>query len=134
MRAIAQGRKQELAGRGRAGDRRAAPDFLGQVTASQRERGLKLRVLDFAEAGYPGELGHVGGKQRAQPLVQHEQLAGEIECAFPARSGAQENRQQLGIGQRLGAARNELFPRALALGPIADTHRYPSLYYPKALP
>ncbi len=53
-----------------------------------------------------------------------QQGARQVDCAEARHTGAQEDRQQLRIGQRFGTAREQFLAGALALGPVGDRHEH----------
>ena len=65
---------------------------------------------------------HIGAHQPAQAAEFAQQMARQIHRAHAPRAHAQQNRQQFGIAQRCRAAFDQLFTRALALGPLLDAH------------
>ena len=51
-----------------------------------------------------------------------ERLLGELEHGDAAQSGAQQQRDQLGIGKGAGALRKQLFARAGVGGNVLENH------------
>lgn len=85
-------RRRELAGRGRAQPRQALQRFGWAV------------------------------QQRAQRPVPVQQIARSLYCVLAAQAGADEDRQQLGIGQGSGPARQKFLARAFIGGPVVYVH------------
>ena len=63
-----------------------------------------------------------GLQQRAQPAEFAEQLTPEIDRARAAEAAAEQHREQLALGQRAGALRQQLFARAFGERPVVDGH------------
>ena len=85
-------------------------------------RRRELRVLRGTDARLRDELLHGCGKQRVEPAEPREQLARDVEGTAPARAGAQEQREQLGVGQCLRTVREQAFARAFFGGKVGDAH------------
>ncbi len=118
----AQALAEVAAGDGRVGQLLAALQIRGQVAAA-----------DFQRAGHPAGAGRPQPRQGDQfpgrtveqpsqwPVVR-EQVAGGGDRIAPAQAGTEEQRQQFGVGERGGAAGEELFTGPFVDGPVSDVH------------
>ncbi|MCY1385171.1 hypothetical protein D9M69_735200 [compost metagenome] len=61
-------------------------------------------------------------QQSRQPAEAFEQLLGQLEHVLAGHAGAQQQRQQLGVGQRGGAPRHEFFARPGVEREILECH------------
>ena len=84
---------------------------------------LHLHILGLAHAVYGAEILFAGGKQAGEIAEAEKQVARQIHRAFADHAGAQEDRQQLGIGKRGCAALDQFFARTFALGPVIGPTR-----------
>src|SRR5690606_41162038 len=74
------------------------------------------------EAGQGAQGGGRQVEQAPQRPVPGQQAAGGGDGVEPADPGAEEQRQQLGIGEHRRAMREQLLARTFAAGPVADVH------------
>ncbi len=65
------------------------------------------------------ELAEVGAHQAGESPVLREQLVGQFQGVIASGAGAQDDRQQLGHRERLGAEVLQAFARALSAGQFA---------------
>ncbi|AHF05655.1 hypothetical protein MARPU_16065 [Marichromatium purpuratum 984] len=112
-----------VAGALHVAERVLAADTAEQIATAEFEHRLELRVLGRTQPLAGAEAALVGGEQTGQPAVVGEQLARQVDRALAGHSGAQEDRQQLGVGEDLRAVRQQLLARALGARPVADRHR-----------
>ena len=60
--------------------------------------------------------------QAGQAVELAQQAFGELQHPHAAGAGAQQQRQQLDVGERLGAVGEQLFARAGGAGQFLDRH------------
>src|SRR5687768_14825061 len=92
------------------------------MTRPQLERGDQCAGARRAQSAQLGQLRGGAVEQAAQAAALAEQLPTQVDRALPARSAADENCQQLGVGQGAAAASDELFTGTLVFRPVADMH------------
>jgi len=68
------------------------------------------------------EGGEIGFQQGSEAAEFPEQLAGEVDRAFAGHAGTQEDRQQFGVGEGLGALFQQFLPGPFLGRPILDAH------------
>ena len=61
-------------------------------------------------------------QQAGEAAEVAEQLLGQLQHALAGQAGAQQQRQQLGVGQRRGAVREQLLARARIGGQVLQRH------------
>jgi len=66
-----------------------------------------------------------GVQQPREPAEAFEQLLRQLQHVLARHAGAQQQSQQLGVGQRGGAARDEFFARAGVEREILERHETP---------
>ena len=89
---------QIVAHRARRVERVTALHFLLQCAPRHFQHGLQLRVFRLPHAVRLAKICLAGGKQLGEAAEFANQLARQIHRAFAGHAGAQEDRQQLGIG------------------------------------
>ena len=99
---------------------------LGQLftngAARQFHDRLELGVLGWPHARKSREIRLGGPAQGAQSAKVAEQIPGEVNGALALDPHPQEEGQQLGVGQNLGAPAEQAFPGAFISGPVGDSH------------
>ena len=86
------------------------------------ENRLELGVFCRAESRGTTEFLSRQTEQLAQAAVLSQQVPGEIDRIAAGDTGAQEDRQQFGVGQRSRALAQEFFTGAFGVGPVGDSH------------
>jgi len=84
----------------------------GDRSARELEHRRDLGALGRAEALDALELLGLGAQQAREPAEAAEELLGELEDAGADQSGAQQQGDQLGVGERGGPLREQLLARA----------------------
>ena len=118
----AQCEAQVVAHRASRTQRGIAPYVIPQAAAHEFQHGLQLCRLGRTK---PGDLCQGRGRRRQQAAESAEARQGftpEVQRRPPGGSGAQEQSDQLRIGQHLRPMREQAFARELVLRPILDRH------------
>ena len=107
--------------------RRCAEDVFshhraGQIAFRQRDGGGDRRGLCGPDAALLREFIHRRIEQSPQRAVSGEQVARQLYRIALAGSGAQQQREQFGVGEPVRAARPQPFARTLTTRPICDGH------------
>ena len=89
----------------RAFQRRVAAQLLGQVAPRHFQHRLQLRELGRPQPKALTERDLVSLQQRPQAAEIREQVPRQINRTLPRDPGAQEDRQQFGVGQCSGTGR-----------------------------
>jgi len=97
-------------------------DFLAQGAARHFQDSLELREFSFSHSRHGTEILARGGKQAGQAAEALDEFARQIDGAFTGEAGAQENRQQFGIGKCRRTLLQQAFAGAFIDGPIGDGH------------
>jgi hypothetical protein len=115
--------REELArGRGRI-HRGAGTQRFAVVTARELEGRHEAGITRGAQAAKGEQALGFGGEQAAQAAAKVlQELPRRVEGIAAAGSGAQNDGQELGIGQCVGAALDKAFSRALTARPLADAN------------
>ncbi len=85
---------------------------LGQRAAHHLGDGQQLGSLGWPQALDRGQRRRRGLQQAAQATEALQQALGQCQNGLLGGAGAQQQRQQLGVGQGLGAARQQLLARS----------------------
>ena len=118
----AQAAGEVAAGGGGVGECVAAFQLRGQVAMSQLQRRGQGAGARVADAVQPGHVLRAAVEQGAQRAVFGQQVAGGGHRVAAGGAGAEEQRQQFGVGQAACAARQQLFAGTFMAGPVADMH------------
>ena len=79
-------------------------------------------LYSITDPGGAAELFVVGVQGRAQVTETRQQQPGQVQSRVPGDAAADEDGQQLGVGKRLDAPGQKLFPGALHRRPVLDSH------------
>ena len=94
-------------------DVRGAADRIARAEPQARDPAAELegreqgRRLGVADTGVTAELGEGGARQPAQPAVAAEQPLGDLPRRVPRAARAEQQRDQLGVREGLGAEAGE---------------------------
>src|SRR5438552_3955660 len=94
---------------------------IGDDTASELACREDPRRRRDADAGRPHAHG-VGAREAARPAEGARQGLRDVQRGPHSRARADEDREELGVGEGTGAARQEPFARARRFGPLTDRH------------
>ncbi len=132
LRLVAQAPGEVAAGGARVGERLAALQPGGEVAAAEFHHRGQGAGAGGTEPGQLRQRGRWPFEQGAQGTMGGEQLARGRDRIAAAQAGAEQQNQQFGIGQRRGAACEQLLAGALLGGPFADMHGIARLVCPGA--
>lgn len=105
----------------------ALRELLGHGAARELEHRDELGALGgAAHAAHAAQLLGAGLQQAREAAEALVQLLRELQHVLAGHAGAQQQREQLGVGQRGGAARDELLARAGMFGEILESHGEPA--------
>lgn len=96
--------------------------LLGQMALAHLQHGLQLGIFGRSETVRRAKGPLFGAKQRPQRTKLLQQMAGEIDRTQATDPGAQEDRQQLGVGQAARPLTQQLLARAFIFRPLLDAH------------
>ena len=122
MRQAAQALREIAAGGLGVGQGVAALQAGGEVAVAQLQRREQGAGPGRADARQLQQLFWRVFQQAAQRAMFGQQPARAAHHVRALQAGAQEDRQQFGVGQHRGAALEQLFARTFVVGPIADLH------------
>src|SRR5437016_922977 len=98
----------------------------GWLCAKMTPRQLHRRLEDRVARRPDARLCEAALRFRVQELAQRakicDQAARQLDRAAPRGSGAKQQRDELGIRERVRAALEQLLPRPLPAGPVPDAH------------
>src|SRR6266436_3427859 len=97
-------------------------DFLLEGTARQLEGRLELRELGAPQTRGLREVRGSRIEQPADGAEAPEQLACEVDRALSLDAGTKQDREQLSVGERGGAEREQPFARTLLQRPVGNRH------------
>jgi phosphopantothenoylcysteine decarboxylase/phosphopantothenate--cysteine ligase len=89
---------------------------------AQFQRGRQRAGAGATDAVQPGQVACAAVQQCTQGAVRGQQRAGGRHRIAAGGAGAEEQRQQFRVGQRAGAAGQQLFAGTFVFGPVADVH------------
>src|SRR5690606_18764042 len=92
------------------------------MAVAQLQRRGQLAGPRRAEPGQPRQRGRWQVQQGAQRTVGGQQFACGLHRVAAVQAGAEEDRQQFGVGQHPGAASQQLLPGAFLGRPFPDVH------------
>lgn len=114
---------QVAADRGRVvADRLALLKLGGQVAMGEFQAGGQCTASCRPQPRQPGQLAGRAVQQHAQRAMRLQQVAGGLHRVASTEAGAEKQRQQLCVGQRGGAAGDQLLAGTFLLGPVMDGH------------
>src|SRR5450631_759668 len=117
---ITQLRGQKIPGGLGRGERRAGAQRLRQLPPGYFDRRLQLRIPRKPKAALGAESLPVSRDQLTQGVKTCEHIASEIEGRMPRCSRAQQDGQQLSVGQRRRTLVEQLLTRSFVTGPIPN--------------
>jgi hypothetical protein len=92
------------------------------VAAGELQRGLQHPEAPPAESWRGAAAAAIGRQQAPQRAKLADQLPTQVHRALATATGAEQHRQQLGIGQPTGPMRQQFFTGPLLRWPVADRH------------
>ena len=121
---LASGERQPqiVADRARRAQGVAGGDLLPECPAGQFERGSQLRELGAPKARHFLDARRACVEERGHRAEMRKELPRQVHRALSLHAGAQQDRKQLGVGERCRAQGEQALARSLLPRPIADRH------------
>jgi hypothetical protein len=111
-----------VADRRRRGERFPGGRPLAQRPSRELDCGLELRGLGRSDPGCRAERTGLGGEQPGERAELREEVAPEVDRTPAPATDAEKDREELGVGEALGAPFEQLLPRPLTRRPVCDAY------------